>query len=46
MIEAEQEKEDSFEEAQQELHSDEGPEEFQISVHALSGIQCYRTMKV
>lgn len=45
MIEAEEE-EDSFEEAQQDLHQDFDQEEIQISVHALSGIQSYRTMKV
>ncbi|KAF7154741.1 hypothetical protein RHSIM_Rhsim01G0051500 [Rhododendron simsii] len=45
MIEVEDD-EDEFVEAQQEMLPDDNPEEFHISVHALSGIQSYKTMRV
>lgn len=45
MIELEDE-EDEFVEAQQEMLPDDTPEEFHILVHALSGIQSYKTMRV
>lgn len=45
MLEAEEE-EEVFEEAQQDLFSETVQEEFQISVHALTGIQSYRTMRI
>ncbi|KAI8559421.1 hypothetical protein RHMOL_Rhmol04G0172600 [Rhododendron molle] len=43
---AAEDEEDEFLEAQQELVQDDIHEEFQISVHALSGVQSYRTMRV
>lgn len=45
MMEVEEDDE-TFEEAQQDLPADETQEEFQISVHALSGVQSYRTMRL
>lgn len=40
------EAEEEFVEAQQELTPDDNSEQFHISVHALSGIQSYRTMRI
>lgn len=45
MLEAEDD-EEVFEEAQQELSTEQVQEEFQISMHALSGMQSYRTMRI
>ncbi|XP_058217468.1 uncharacterized protein LOC131328550 [Rhododendron vialii] len=45
MIDVEDE-EEVFLEAQQEITLDESPEEFHISVHALSGVQSYKTMRI
>lgn len=45
MIEAEEDDE-AYEEAQQELPIEEIQMEFQISAHALSGVQSYRTMRI
>lgn len=45
MLEAEEE-EEIFEDTQQELLQGDTQEEFQISLHALSGIQSYRTMRI
>ncbi|XP_057497404.1 uncharacterized protein LOC130782134 [Actinidia eriantha] len=45
MLEAEEEDE-IYEEAQQDIPTEFLQEEFQISVHAISGIQSYRTMRI
>ncbi|KAF7126621.1 hypothetical protein RHSIM_Rhsim11G0093400 [Rhododendron simsii] len=45
MLEADEEDE-IFEDTQQELLQGDNQEEFQISLHALSGIQSYRTMRI
>lgn len=45
MIEIEDDEEE-FVEAQQELPSEDSDEEFHIYVHALSGIQSFKTMRI
>ncbi|XP_058192094.1 uncharacterized protein LOC131309484 [Rhododendron vialii] len=45
MLEAEEE-EEIFKDTQQELLQGDNQEEFQISLHALSGIQSYKTMRI